>query len=156
MKRLRLLLPLTIALLMSMPGSAAVVEDVRFPINLDIFIPCAAEGSGEIVNLTGDLHTVLSATVNGNNVHFNSSVNPQGVSGVGVTTGEKYQGTGVTRSDVNANVQGFPFSIILVDNFRIIGQGPDNNLLVHENFHITVNANGKMTAFFDNFSAECK
>jgi hypothetical protein len=37
-----------------------------------------------------------------------------------------------------------------------IGKGPGSNILFHETFHITVNANGTMTVFFDNFSVECK
>jgi hypothetical protein len=43
-----------------------------------------------------------------------------------------------------------------VNNFRIIGQGPGNNYLVHEVFHVTINANGEVTAYVDNFSIECK
>jgi hypothetical protein len=44
----------------------------------------------------------------------------------------------------------------MVNNFRIIGQGTGNNFLVHETFHITVNADGTMTASVDNFSVDCK
>ena len=156
MKRLRVLLPVTIALLISTAGSAAVVENARFPISLDVFIPCAAGGSGEVVTLTGDLHVLMSSTVNGNNVHFSAQFNPQGISGVGVTTGEKYQGTGITRSDLNANVQDFPFTNTFVNNFRIIGQGIENNFVIHENFHVTINAGGRITAYIDDFSSECK
>jgi hypothetical protein len=43
-----------------------------------------------------------------------------------------------------------------VNNFRIIGQGPGNNFLVHEVFHITFNANGSITAFVDKFSVDCR
>ena len=43
-----------------------------------------------------------------------------------------------------------------MNNFRIIGQGPGNNFLVHETFHVTINANGVVTATVDNFSVECK
>ena len=43
-----------------------------------------------------------------------------------------------------------------MNDFRWIGPGPDNNLLIHEVFHITVNANGDTTVTFDNFSVDCK
>jgi len=43
-----------------------------------------------------------------------------------------------------------------INNFNIIGQGPGNNALVHENFHITVNANGNMTAWVENSHSECR
>jgi hypothetical protein len=124
-----------------------------FPININVFVPCAAGGAGEVVDLSGDLHVVFNVTVASNgSFHAISSANPQGVSGTGETTGAKYQGTGVTHSNFNGNV-GFETSF--VNNFRIIGQGPDNNLLVHENFHITVHPDGTVTGFVDNFSVVC-
>jgi hypothetical protein len=43
-----------------------------------------------------------------------------------------------------------------VINFRIIGQGSGNNFLIHENFHVTINPNGTVTAFVDNFSVDCR
>src|SRR6266704_1863397 len=36
------------------------------------------------------------------------------------------------------------------------GQASGNNFLIHENFHITINANGRVTAFVDNFSVDCR
>jgi len=77
---------------------------------------------------------------------------PQGISGIGQTTGDKYQGTGVTQDEFNATVG---VEETFINNFRIIGQGSGNNLLVHETFHITINANGSVTAFLDNFSIDC-
>jgi len=50
---------------------------------------------------------------------------------------------------------GLPFTFTSVNNFRIIGQGPGNNSVVHENTHITINANGTITASVDNFKATC-
>lgn len=32
---------------------------------------------------------------------------------------------------------------------------PGNNFMVHENFHVTVNANGTVTSVHDNFSVTC-
>jgi hypothetical protein len=97
-------------------------------------------------------------------MHFTANANggfsveshfqPQGISGVGLSSGVKYQGTGVTSS--RFNIKGLPFTDTFINNFRIIGQGPGNNFLLHENFHVTVNANGEMTAFVDNFRVACK
>ena len=42
------------------------------------------------------------------------------------------------------------------NNFRIIGEGPGNDLLIHEVAHITINANGRVRVFFDRLSADCK
>lgn len=54
------------------------------------------------------------------------------------------------------DVVAFPLNVTFVNNFRIIGQGPDNNFLVHENLHMTVNPNGALTSFVDNFSLTCQ
>jgi hypothetical protein len=43
-----------------------------------------------------------------------------------------------------------------INNFKLIGPGPGNNLLIHEDIHVTINANGTLTATHDHFTAECK
>jgi len=53
-------------------------------------------------------------------------------------------------------VVAFPLIFTFVNNFKIIGQGPNNNFLVHENLHVTINADGTLTAFVDNFSFTCQ
>jgi hypothetical protein len=113
-------------------------------------------GCTEAIHFTGDLHVLMhfTATSSGNfsaKFHFQ----PQGVSGVGLSTGIKYQATGVTQDEYSINGP-LPYEETFINNFRLIEQGPDNNLLVHENFHVTVNANGDLTAFHDNFSSECR
>lgn len=125
------------------------------PISLTQFVPCANGGIGETVVLSGNLHVVASTTITANNAHVMMSNNPQGVTGVGSITGDKYQGTGVTREDLNVANGFFPENLTFVNNFRIIGQGAANNLLVHENNHITVNANGAITVNQVNLSIAC-
>ncbi len=70
---------------------------------------------------------------------------PQGISGVGLDTGDKYQGAGVTQDHFKGSFNNGQFNQTFVNNFRIIGQGPGNNFLVHENFRLTINANGEVT-----------
>jgi len=125
-----------------------------FPIDIVVFVPCAAGGAGEDVELTGNLHDLFHVTFTPSG-GFRLSVvdNPQGISGFGFSTGAKYQGTGITRDNFGGRIG---FEETFINNFRIIGQGAGNNFLVHENFHITVNANGTITSFYDNFSVECK
>jgi len=139
------------------PVSAAAVSftsSVSFPIDIVVFVPCAAGGAGEDVALSGTLHDLLHVTFDGaGGAHVKFLDNPQGVRGVGLTTGLKYQATGVTQEEFNVKVGE---QTTFVNNFRIIGQGPGNNFLIHENFHVTVNANGTLTAFVDNFRADCK
>lgn len=128
-----------------------------FPISLVVNVPCAVNGAGEDVFLSGSLHDLFHITLdNTGGFHLSQSDNPQGVSGVGLTTGAKYQATGITRSSAFEAAPVFPIVETFVNNFRIIGQGPDNNFLVHEDAHVTVNADGTLTSFHDNFSITCQ
>jgi hypothetical protein len=138
------------------PASAAVVVNDKTDISLTVFIPCAVGGTGEVVDLSGPLHTLISFTINNNNVSGDFHFQPQGISGTGETTGDKYQATGITRESFKASLQNGQANFTFVNNFRIIGQGPGNNFLVHETLHLTINANGTVTVFHDNFSVDCK
>src|SRR6516164_4864219 len=139
-----------------LPANAAIEVNDRTDISLSVFIPCAAGGAGEIVDLSGPLHTLLTFTINENNVSGFFHFQPQGISGTGETTGEKYQATGVTQESFKSSLQNGQANLTFVNNFRIIGQGPGNNYLVHETMHITINADGAVTVFHDNISVDCK
>ena len=144
-------------LLAPTPVSAAAgtfTDNVRIPFELFVFVPCAAGGEGEEVFLSGTLHVLFHTTIdNQGGFHAKFHFQPQGISGTGLVTGAKYQATGVTQGTDNGKVG---FESTFVNNFKIIGQGPGNNFLIHENFHFTVNANGEVTAFVDNIRIECK
>jgi len=143
--------------LFSVPANAAKQVNDMSDINLTVFVPCAAGGAGELVDLSGRLHTMIHFTINGNNVSGVSHFQPQGISGTGETTGDKYQATGMTKdSSFKLSFQNGQANQTFVNNFRIIGQGPGNNLLIHEVAHITFNANGTVAVSYDNFSADCK
>ena len=104
----------------------------------------------------GRIHQVLSTVVNANGtVTVKSHFQPQGLTGVGLTTGDKYQATGVTQT---VDQVGAPFPVVskFINNFRFIGQGPNNNLLIHEEGHLTINANGVLTVLVDHLSEECR
>ena len=154
-KHLLLVLPVALVILgyprSTSAQATAITENLKFPIALDVFVPCANAGAGEIVSLSGTLHEVFHITFDGNGgVHVKIHDQPQGIRGFGQTSGAKYQATGVTQQRPNTN----PFTF--VNNFRIIGQGPGNNFLVHQVVHVTVNANGAVTALFDRPSVECR
>jgi len=141
---------------LTVPAHAAVQLNDTTEIALTVFVPCADGGAGELVDLAGPLHTLVSFTINGNNVSGYSHFQPQEVVGVGETTGVKYQATGVTQESFKTAFLNGQANLTLVNNFRIIGQGPGNNYLVHETLHLTINANGTITFVHDNFSAACQ
>jgi len=136
--------------------AVATTTNLKIPIQQTTFIPCANGGLGENVNLNGPLHILIHLTINGNNFSSKTHYQPQGLSGYGEITGKKYQATGGTQEHISGSFVNGQYTGTYVNNFRIIGQGAGNNLLVHENVHITLNANGTVTAYTDNFSVECK
>ena len=125
-------------------------------IHLTTFVPCAAGGSGENVDLSGRLHTLISYTINRNRVSGVFHFQPQGVTGIGETTGETYRGTGVTAETFAGSFRNGENNNTFVNNFRLIGQGSAINYVVHETLHFSINADGTVTVFHDNFSIECK
>ena len=136
------------------PLQGEVPTNMKVPVTIGVFIPCAAGGAGEVVFLKGNLHVLLRFTMDeSGGIHVASHFQPQGISGTGQTSGEKYQATGVTQDEFNAKVG---VEETFINNFRIIGQGNGNNFLIHEIFHITFNANGIPTAFVDNVSVDCR
>ena len=147
---------IAIIALLSFPAHSAIDTNMSFPQSFTAFVPCAAGGAGEVVTLSGNLHVLITTTVNGNHISSVSHFQPQGVSGVGSVTGDKYQATGITKMSFEADVVAFPFVQTFVNNFKIIGQGPNNNFLLHENAHITVNADGTVIVSMDNLSVECR
>lgn len=133
------------------------VDNEIVPIDITAFVPCANGGAGELVHAVGSLHQVFSTVINANgSVTVRSHFQPQGLTGIGLTTGDKYNATGVTQlADKNVGAP-FPAVSKFINNFRLIGSGPNNNLLVHEEGHLTINANGTLTVFVDHISEECR
>lgn len=132
--------------------------NLQVPFNQTVLVPCANGGAGELVDISGTLHILLHITIsNSGRITVKEHFQPQGVSGIGQTTGDTYRATGVTQQTTTLDDNdGAPFEFTFVNNFRIIGQGPGNNLLVHQTIHLTINANGEITAFQSNISSECK
>jgi hypothetical protein len=107
-----------------------------------------------LVDLSGTLHVLFHTTLDGNGgFHTLIHRQPQGVTGIGLTTGDIYQGTGVTETHLNG-VVGEEQTV--VNNFRLIGHGPGNNFLLHGTMHVTVNANGVATAYVSDLAVECR
>ena len=140
------------------PELAAIVSTFNevVPIDITTFVPCANGGAGEFVQAVGRLHQVFTTVINANGtVTVRSHNQPQGLTGVGLTTGDKYQATGVTQSTDQVGAP-FPAVSTFINNFRFIGAGSNNNLLIHEEGHLTINANGTLTVFVDHISEECR
>ena len=95
-----LILAITLLSFSVPPAQAEVQTNLKVPVTIGVFIPCAAGGAGEDVFLTGNLHVLLRFTMDqAGGIHVASHFQPQGISGAGQTSGDKYQATGVTQED---------------------------------------------------------
>jgi hypothetical protein len=156
----RILAPLALAIVGMVASATAANAEVGTndtqTVTLSAFVPCADGGAGEVI--TGDvrLHIQLTSTVNGNSVSGHAHFQPQGGTLVGQATGDTYRATGETQESFKSSLQNGQSTFTLVNNFRLIGQGPAKNLLVHETIHVTVNANGDTTVSQDKLSIDCK
>lgn len=135
--------------------NAEVIQRIDMPIATDVLSPCAAGGQDEIVAISGVVHLVFSVTTDSNGgLHINTHSNNQGVSGIGLMTGDKYQATG--SSGFSSNTTNGAGEFNFVDNFGLIGQGPGNNFVIQETAHMTINANGDVTANISSLTAACR
>src|SRR3954453_10041297 len=81
-------------------AAAASTQQLVNHIEVTRFVPCANGGAGEDVFLSGDIHIVVHVTFDGSGgAHFDEIHNPQGVSGIGLTTGAMYRGGGGRQSE---------------------------------------------------------
>jgi hypothetical protein len=128
---------------------AAVIFNGDVPIVASVVNEC----NGETVVLSGVGHEVIDQTVStSGNLHFSTHFNGQGVSGVGLTTGAKYSlSNSVNEQETLAGAS----EETINQTYDVIGQGQVPNFVVHSLLHITVNANGTVTAFVDNFTSTC-
>jgi hypothetical protein len=106
--------------------------------------------TGEDVELSGTIHLVSQLQSDGSEV---GHINYQGVSGVGLTSGTTYRASSVDNFRLAAP---FPSDITSVRSLRLISPGPEDDLLVRFLFHITVNANGEITAEVEDVNIKCK
>jgi hypothetical protein len=132
-------------------ASAEVTQNLTVPYNAVVTDACL----GEPVALTGDLHILVVQQSTGNGTLIMSHFQPQGVTGTGLNSGAKYLGTGITRNTTFTDAAP-PFDFTFVNNFRIVGKGDANNLMVHSTIHMTVNANGLVTAEVSKTGITCR
>lgn len=138
-------------LLVPATSSAAVIQNFNIPLNQTVFNPC----SGDLFVASGTIHVVIAETADASGgFHAHLDVNVSGVTGVGSATGATYHGVGGFWAEFNADPP-FPFETTATNVFGLISTGSSPNLVVTATFHITVNADGTLTANVSRFSLSC-
>ncbi|HEY7635493.1 MAG TPA: hypothetical protein VH763_08120 [Gemmatimonadales bacterium] len=139
----------------SSPGSRVITFLVtqKVLVEFQTFLECANGGAGELVDFSGTLNDMIQVTLKGNQTFVTFHDEPEGIFGVGMTTGDEYRATEVTRETTRVGIVGLTDSF--VNHFTILGRVPGNNLLIGEDVHVTINGNRKLTAVHDHFMATC-
>src|SRR3712207_4044252 len=104
------------------------------------FVPCANNGEGEVVVVTGTLHDIIHFAVNDSHAAIDTFVSFHGT-GVGLTSGDTYRLNDTGHSTVNFQLDGFTDTETFVTNHNLIGQGRAPNLRFRQLTHITINNN---------------
>ncbi len=152
LRRLIILLAVVASGLLAVTSASATAVTERVPFD---FVLAPEEGCGEAIQLSGTLLTEFSFTeTSSGNVEVGFHFNPQGITGVGLTSGATYHATGETLGTTTTRANG-GISDTFVNNFKIIGEGSAPNFLETDIIHLTVNANGVVTATVEQSMIRC-
>jgi hypothetical protein len=152
-----LLVGIVLALLsMRATTSASVVSNtiISIPPNAVLFDSC----TGESVHVSGTIHIVTVVTLDGGGgTHTEMHFNVQGVSGVGLSTGTQYRGIHTETHSSNSDGPA-PSEFTTRIDIKLISEGASSNLTIRDVLvHVTVNADGTVTASIDNVTVgECQ
>lgn len=147
MRKFVVLLCLLTALALAAPAQASappiIIDD---PVAGDTLVnPC----TGETVTLTrGVFQIVMHETIDGaGGFHAIIEGNAQGVTGVG-DTGTTYRAVGGFWIEFSTGPDRAE-TITATDVFLLVSRGGGDNFAINAAFHVTVDANGTLTAFVD-------
>jgi hypothetical protein len=139
-----------------MAAAAATVSNevyVHESFGYSAYSPCA-DGE-EFVEFTGFFSGTVHFTINGKMVagHFNGVVRLRGVE---QSTGTKYEYINAIQNPFTESLVNGQASFTFVGKTALIAQGRDKDWFVSPVFHVTVNANGEVTAEVEGFDEVCK
>lgn len=134
-------------------AQARVVTNETTSLSYSGFVPCANGGAGELMTGSIEVHSLVTSTVNGAVDVWQFDFQPHGTL-VGRITGDSYQLTGVTRGIYVDALHSGEYAATYVNNYRLIGPGPGNNLVVREIAHVTRDGDDVVVQH-DNLTIDC-
>jgi hypothetical protein len=152
LRRLIIVLAVVATGLLAVTSASAEATTEKIPFDT---VLAPEEACGEAIHLSGTLLAQFTFTdTPSGNVEIGFHFNPQGITGVGLTSGATYHATGETLGTTTINAKG-GISDTFVNNFKIIGAGTAQNFLETDVIHLTVNANGDVTATVEKSTIRC-
>src|SRR5947209_4628148 len=137
------------ALALTLPALAATIYNSSHPVNFTVTNPC----NGEVVTFSGTEHDTFRLTFDSSGgVHVGFHANYQDVTGVG-SFGNKYQFPAAENSEFDTKVAQ---EEIFTLSELIVSQGSAPNFILKADFHVTVNPDGTVKSFPNNFRVACR
>jgi hypothetical protein len=124
------------------------------PYERTLFVPCGNGGAGEEVTLTGSLKFVEQIIYNERGFTFNYHVIAQGITGVGLSTGEKFEASGGNKGTITGEFgEEGQYTRVFMEQLKIIGQ--NSVFKVWYKTKITITPDGKITTSIEEESVDC-
>lgn len=142
-------LPIVLLLGVLVPPASAATSRELVP-----FRTTVTACSGERVHLSGQVLLIDNFFFSGDRFHDNFTLVPRHVTGTS-ESGVAYHAVGGLRETFNVTSSGKVITDTFTTQFIVVSENGDGNTLIVEALHITVAANGEITAFFDHFQARC-
>jgi len=131
-------------------------NDVRVPVGMPVRVPCGRMGM-EIVPLSGVEHASLQFVQTATGAtSLRMHVNAQGVTGVGLVSGDLYRASGTTEETYAFDALGPLESYYLTYTFNVTSAGATGNIVAHELLRMTFDADGNPSLDVVKFDGECR
>lgn len=127
---------------------------VAVPFENTVFVPCANGGAGEDVLLTGKTNFVYQIAWNDNGFTMVYHDNVHEVTGVGLSSGEKFTATGGTEGTVRGSWVSSQWVGTMNRQLKVIGQ--NTNFTVNQTQQLVVTPDGQVNVSVREQTADCK
>jgi len=154
MKRTLILLPLAL-LVFGVLAQAEVVQNENQNQTTTTTIVLSNPCINENINFTLTQHYVSKVIVNGNTIDGRTHINTVGT-GVGETSGAHYMVNSTDNLALQFAVEPYQTNQTFFQHMNAIGEGGVANFKLHMRLHLQIGANGRVTAFVDNFAETCQ
>jgi len=129
------------------------VESV--PFERTLFVPCGNGGEGEEVALNGSIKLVEQIIFNDHGFTFTYHAVLQGISGLGLSTGENFVVSGGDKGTITGEFgEEGQYTRVFMGQLRIIGQ--TGAFTVRYKFKVTITPNGNITTRIEQEEIDCR
>lgn len=123
------------------------------PFEETLFVPCANGGAGEQVSLTGSIHFVYQMFWTDRGFSLVYHDNSQGVTGVGLTSGETFTGSEGTQGTVSAVWENDQWIGTTIQQMRITGRTA--SYVIKYKRQVVITPDGKVTVNIKEKTVDC-